>query len=359
MKFKFNIPNNITLIRVALIPLFAIILLADIPYRNMLAAFIFCMLSVSDFLDGYFARKKKQVTEFGKLIDPIADKLLISTALIFLIGGGVELWMAVTIITREIILTAIRIYLIPTKIVVPASIFGKAKTVVQSLAIVFVLLNFSWSYYFMIAAVLLTLGSGVEYLFRIRKMTGTKIVNLPNLITLTRFLLIIPFVYYFLNDNISISLYIFVAITLSDKLDGISARIMNQMTELGSGFDSFTDWAVIILTFTLLVVKNHISSLLLVLLVFPPLISGTMKMVYAKKLKVVPVTFIARLSVGLIYSTLIGILIMLGYKVRGLSGTINLMLIGIIVLVYLTMIVYVFKAMTIPKSNGKKKVKKL
>ncbi|MBI3026727.1 CDP-alcohol phosphatidyltransferase family protein [Candidatus Woesearchaeota archaeon] len=69
MQFKFNIPNKITLIRVSLIPLFAVILLIDIPYKNILAAFIFGMLSVSDFLDGYFARKKKQVTQLGKLID--------------------------------------------------------------------------------------------------------------------------------------------------------------------------------------------------------------------------------------------------------------------------------------------------
>src|SRR3990167_9448430 len=103
MQVKFNIPNNITIIRVALIPLFAVVLLSKIPYRNELAAFIFAMLSVSDFLDGYFARKKQQVTEFGKLIDPIADKLLVSTALIFLVGKGyegIELWMAAAIIAR-------------------------------------------------------------------------------------------------------------------------------------------------------------------------------------------------------------------------------------------------------------------
>ena len=119
MKFKFNIPNKITIIRISLVPLFAIILLVKIPYKSILAAFIFGMLSISDFLDGYFARKKKQVTEFGKLIDPIADKFLISTALIFLVVQGyegIDLWMAVVIIAREIILTGVRIYLLPSKI---------------------------------------------------------------------------------------------------------------------------------------------------------------------------------------------------------------------------------------------------
>src|SRR3989338_8527691 len=162
MKFKLNIPNKITLISVGLIPLFAAILLADIPYKSILSAFIFGMLSVSDFLDGYFARKKKQVTEIGKLIDPIADKLLISTALIFLIGKGVDLWMAVAIIAREVIITAIRIYLLPSKIVVPASNFGKAKTVVQSIAIIFVLLQLPFSSYLLLAAVILTVSSLIE-----------------------------------------------------------------------------------------------------------------------------------------------------------------------------------------------------
>jgi len=341
MKFKFNIPNKITLIRVSLIPLFAAILLADIPYKSILAAFIFGMLSISDFLDGYFARKKKQVTELGKLIDPIADKLLISTALIFLIGKGIDLWMAVAIIAREVIITTIRIYLLPSKIVVPASNFGKAKTVVQSIAIVFVLLQLPFGWHAMLFAVLLTLISGLEYMIRIRKMTGNKIVNLPNVITLTRFLLIIPFVYYFLNSRIHISLLVFAIITLSDKLDGISARLMNQKTELGSGLDSFTDWTLIITTFILLVLKNYINVLWVILLVIPSIISGIFKMMYAKRQKVVPVTFIARLSVGLTYVTIISILINFGYYTYLLTGT--------LIMVYLAMVGYVLKALSMPK----------
>ena len=353
MRHKFNIPNNITIIRVILIPLFAIILLAKIPYKNILAAFIFGMLSISDFLDGYFARKKKQITEFGKFIDPIADKLLISTALIFLLVQGYEgikLWMAVAIIAREIIMTAARIYLLPSKIVVPASNFGKAKTVVQSIAIVFVLLSLPLSYYAMLAAVFLTIISGIEYLIRIRQMTGNKVVNLPNLITLGRFLLIIPFVYYFLNSRMHISILIFAIITLSDKLDGISARLMHQKTELGSGLDSFTDWTLIISTFILLVIKNYIDSLWVVLLVIPSFISGALKMIYAKKQKTVPVTFVARLSVGLTYVTIISILINFRYKFYLLAGT--------LIFVYLAMVGYVFKALSMPKIAAKKKATK-
>lgn len=335
MKFKFNIPNKITIIRVALIPLFAIILLVDIPYKHILAAFVFGMLSISDFFDGYIARKKRQVTEIGKLIDPIADKLLISTALIFLIGKGVELWMAAAIIAREIILTAVRIYLLPSKIIVPASNFGKAKTVVQSIAIIFVLLKLPFSWHMMLVAVLLTLISGIEYLFRIRQMTGNKIVNLPNLITLSRFLLIIPLVYFFLDSKIHIVLLIFAIIALSDKLDGISARLMNQKTELGSGLDSFTDWTSIITMLVLLVVKGYIGIFWILLLIVPSIISGIMKMTYAKKQKIVPVTFIARLSVGLTYLSIISILINLKYSFYMLAST--------IILVYISMFVYVLK----------------
>ncbi len=350
MQFKFNVPNKITIIRVLIIPLFAVVLLADIPYKNELAAFIFAMLSVSDFLDGYFARKKKQVTEIGKLIDPIADKLLISTALIFLIGNGVDLWMAVTIIAREIILTAIRIYLLPMKLVVPASNFGKAKTVVQSIAIVTVLLKLPLSWYAMLVAVWLTVVSGIEYLVRIRNLTGNKVVNTPNLITLFRFLLIIPFVYYLSNSKIHISLLIFGVIALSDKLDGISARLMNQKTELGSALDAFTDWTLILISFILLAIRKKIYIIWFILLILPSLISGTMKIIYAKKQKIVPVTFIARLSVGLTYATIISILIDFEYFFYLLTAT--------VISVYFAMIVYVIKTLRIPKSSSRKKASK-
>ena len=335
MQFKFNIPNKITIIRISLIPLFAIILLVNIPHKNFFAAFIFVMLSISDFLDGYFAWKKKQVTELGKLIDPIADKLLISTALIFLIGKGVGLWMAITIIAREVIITAIRIYLLPSKIVVAASNFGKAKTVVQSIAIVFVLLELPLSWYIMLTAVLLTVVSGIEYLIRVREITGYKVVNLPNLITLVRFLLVIPFVYNFLNLRTNISLLIFAIIILSDKLDGISARVMNQKTELGSGLDSFTDWTLIITMFVLMVSKNYIAIFWVFLLLVPSIVSGIMKIAYAKRQKIVPVTFVARLSVGFTYLTIISILINFKYSFYLLMST--------VALVYISMLVYILK----------------
>src|SRR3989338_7245719 len=276
----FSKPNQITFFRIILTPVFLIFLLMNLPYNKYITTFIFILLSVSDMIDGYFARKKKQITELGKILDPIADKLLI-----LLVGKGIDLWVAVTIITREVIITALRIYLLPKKIIVSASSFGKAKTVVQSIAIIFILLGLPLQKYIILAAVLLTIVSGLEYIMSIRRITGTKVVNLPNLITLIRFLLIMPFVYYFLNMKMNITLSIFAVIALSDKLDGISARIMNQKTNLGSWLDSLTDYILIITTLIILVIKGYINILWLIVFVIPSIIIWLMKLTYAKKKK--------------------------------------------------------------------------
>ena len=114
MNCLFYKANQITIIRVLLIPIFVLFLLSDLPYREYFAAFIFIVLSLSDALDGYIARKRKEVTEIGKIIDPIADKLLIAAALIFLINRGVEAWMAIAILAREVIITAIRLIAFPS-----------------------------------------------------------------------------------------------------------------------------------------------------------------------------------------------------------------------------------------------------
>jgi len=340
MKFKFNIPNKITIIRVSLIPLFAIILLASIPYKNILAAFIFSMLSISDLLDGYFARKKNQVTEFGKLIDPIADKLLISTALIVLIGKGVELWMAVVIIAREVVITSIRIYLLPKKMVVPASNFGKAKTAVQSIAIVFVLLELPFSWYIMLIAVLLTLISGIEYIVRIKRITGNQIINLPNLITLCRFFLIMPFVYYFLNLKIQISLLFFAVITLSDKLDGISARLMKQMTAFGSVFDSFTDWVFVSATLMAFIYAKYISVNFAILLIIPIMAIGIIKLYYLNKYKKILISTLSKINIGFGYITILTLLINFVYK--------DFFLMASIIMSYLTMFNFMVKSRQLP-----------
>src|SRR3989344_1830287 len=294
------------------------------------------MLSISDVLDGYFARKKNQVTEFGKLIDPIADKLLISTALIVLIGKGVELWMAVVIIAREVVITSIRIYLLPKKMVVPASNFGKAKTAVQSIAIVFVLLELPFSWYIMLIAVLLTLISGIEYIVRIKRITGNQIINLPNLITLCRFFLIMPFVYYFLNLKIQISLLFFAVITLSDKLDGISARLMKQMTAFGSVFDSFTDWVFVSATLMAFIYAKYISVNFAILLIIPIMAIGIIKLYYLNKYKKILISTLSKINIGFGYITILTLLINFVYK--------DFFLMASIIMSYLTMFNFMVKS---------------
>ena len=169
MKDLFSKPNQITFIRILLIPVFVAFLLTDLQYKNYIAAFIFIVLSLTDALDGYIARKHKLITGIGKILDPIADKLLISAALIFLIGR-IQLWMAIVIIARELIITFARLSFLPKKIVIPASILGKIKTITQIIAIVAVILNIPFNLWLMFIAVIITVVSGLDYLIKMRRL---------------------------------------------------------------------------------------------------------------------------------------------------------------------------------------------
>lgn len=164
-----NIPNKITFLRIILIPIFIILLYIKVRYIEYIAAFVFIMLALTDALDGYIARKRKEVTRLGKLIDPLADKLLISAALIFLIGRGVPAWMAFVIIAREFAVTGLRLSALAKDVAIPASKWGKIKTITQIIAIVAVIINFPFNWYFMLVAVILTLVSGVDYFVKARR----------------------------------------------------------------------------------------------------------------------------------------------------------------------------------------------
>ena len=161
-----NLPNTITLARILFIPIFIAFLMSDIPYKEIIVAFIFIILALSDALDGYLARKNKQVTNFGKLVDPLADKLLISAALIFLIGKGIQPWMAFVIIAREFAVTFLRTIAMARNITLPARSSGKFKTITQVVAITAVLLHFPFASELMIIAVIITVYSGVEYFWQ-------------------------------------------------------------------------------------------------------------------------------------------------------------------------------------------------
>ena len=158
-----NIPNKITILRILLIPFFIVLLLIRVRYMEYVSALVFIILALTDALDGYIARRRKEITKLGKLIDPLADKLLISAALIFLIGRGVPAWMAFVIIAREFIVTGLRLSASSKGITIAASKWGKIKTISQIVAIVAVIIKFPFNWYFMLIAVILTLISGVDY----------------------------------------------------------------------------------------------------------------------------------------------------------------------------------------------------
>ena len=167
-----NLPNFITMLRIALIPVFVLFLYIKFPYRNIVATVVFVALALTDSLDGYIARKTNQITDLGKFIDPLADKLLVTAALIFLIGHGVEAWMAFVIIAREFAVTGLRIVAIQKKIVIKASSLGKLKTVSQVIAIIAVLMNLGSAWWLMLIAVLFTLVSGLDYFLESKKLLG-------------------------------------------------------------------------------------------------------------------------------------------------------------------------------------------
>src|SRR3989338_1892978 len=165
-----NIPNRITLMRMFLIPVLIILLYFRSKYLDYAAAAIFILLAATDALDGYIARKTKQVTRLGKLMDPLADKLLISAALIFLIKRGIPEWMAFVIIAREFAVTGLRLVAQAKGTTMEATGWGKVKTFSQIVAIVAVMINFPFFYYFILTATIITVISGIVYFYNARSM---------------------------------------------------------------------------------------------------------------------------------------------------------------------------------------------
>ncbi|NLK28279.1 MAG: CDP-diacylglycerol--glycerol-3-phosphate 3-phosphatidyltransferase [Clostridiales bacterium] len=141
-----NLPNKITIFRVIMIPVFLLFyLLPGIPYGNYIAAGIFIIAALSDFFDGYLARKNNLVTNFGKFMDPLADKLLVSGALIcFVEFGLIPAWIVFAIIAREFIISGFRLVASDNGVVIAASWWGKIKTNVQMIMSVMLIINFDY-----------------------------------------------------------------------------------------------------------------------------------------------------------------------------------------------------------------------
>ena len=173
-----NLANKITIFRVILIPFFMIILYSNLEYANYIAGAIFVFAALTDTLDGYIARSRNMVTNFGKFIDPLADKVLVSSALISLVDLGiVPAWVVVVIIAREFTITGFRIIAASEGVNIAASSLGKIKTITQLVAITallinnfpFNLINFPFDMILLYISLFFTIFSGVDYIYKNRQ----------------------------------------------------------------------------------------------------------------------------------------------------------------------------------------------
>lgn len=191
---KIGLANTITLVRILLIPIFLVILLVDWPRlgifshhayfvsvsQPIIAALVFAIIAATDAVDGHLARSRNEVTTFGKFVDPLADKLLVTSALLALVQlGGVPAWVAFVIVAREFVVSGLRMIAVAEGVVIAASPYGKVKTVLQIVAIVMLILVDSraislipapygliftyTSYVVLVAAVIMTIWSMIDY----------------------------------------------------------------------------------------------------------------------------------------------------------------------------------------------------
>lgn len=168
-----NLPNKLTLFRVILIPFFVFFLLAPYfeGYGNYIAVAIFIVASITDFLDGKIARKYHLVTNFGKFMDPLADKLLVSSALICLVAlNKIPAWIVILIIAREFIISGFRLVAADNGVVIAASYWGKFKTAFQMVTVIVLILNIPGEVFAVIGTILiyislvLTVISLIDYI---------------------------------------------------------------------------------------------------------------------------------------------------------------------------------------------------
>ena len=190
---KMNIPNRLTVVRIALVPVFVVLMaLSDMAdWIKYAALAVYVIASLTDYLDGYLARKKKIVTNFGKLMDPLADKILVAAGFIMIVGAGtIPAWMAVVVIGRDFILNTIRMFGKENGETISAGVYGKIKTASQmigvslaiidthsifaflelnkTMGVVPMLINVSMSI-FITVALIFTIWSMIDYFMKYKK----------------------------------------------------------------------------------------------------------------------------------------------------------------------------------------------
>ncbi|MEE1396153.1 MAG: CDP-diacylglycerol--glycerol-3-phosphate 3-phosphatidyltransferase [Acutalibacteraceae bacterium] len=138
---KLNLPNKLTLIRMFLAPIYLALMLIEFPYHYIVALAVFAVASLTDMLDGKIARKNNLITVFGKLLDPLADKMLTTAALLaFMREGWCSIWIVMIVLTREFAVAGVRLIATAQGIVIPANYWGKAKTVSQMVFTIVIML---------------------------------------------------------------------------------------------------------------------------------------------------------------------------------------------------------------------------
>src|SRR5918997_2093508 len=172
--FPLNLPNVLTLLRILLVPVVVVALLDATPNGSILAAAVFALAAATDGIDGYLARSRQSITNFGKVMDPIADKLLIAAALISLVSlDRLAPWVAMVIIAREFAVSGLRIAAGAQGVVIPASVLGKVKTVTQIVAILALIAAHDtgdwWVQTLLVVAVAATIASGADYFLNFRR----------------------------------------------------------------------------------------------------------------------------------------------------------------------------------------------
>ncbi|MFR8089283.1 MAG: CDP-diacylglycerol--glycerol-3-phosphate 3-phosphatidyltransferase [Lachnospirales bacterium] len=177
-----NIANKLTVLRMIMVPIYVLVFtLVPEPWNRYLAFILFAAASYTDHLDGKLARERNLITNFGKFMDPLADKLLVISALIcFVENGQLAGWILIIIVAREFIISGFRLVAASSGIVIAAGIWGKLKTVAQMVMVLLMILNFDWGWYqvliqiFVVLSVLLTIVSLVDYIWNNRKVLTEK-----------------------------------------------------------------------------------------------------------------------------------------------------------------------------------------
>ena len=179
-KIDLNIANQLTILRVILIPFMIVFYMTGLfpaPWNRIAALAVFAIASYTDHLDGHLARSRNLVTDFGKFMDPLADKLLVASALIcFVETGEMAAWVVIIIIAREFIISGFRLVAATKGVVIAAAMLGKIKTVVQMIMVMVIMLGLDYTWYKVIvqiliyASMILSIASVVEYIYKNRQV---------------------------------------------------------------------------------------------------------------------------------------------------------------------------------------------